>query len=59
MRFVDVILKVRTVLTFELRGLSQSETTEFNYDQSESNTQIWVAQLEVNKKCYEFSQTVL
>ena len=34
--------KVRTLSTFEL---SQTESAEFNYDQSESTTQIWVAQL--------------
>ena len=55
-RFVYATLKVKTLLTFEL---SQSESSEFNYNQSESTTQIWVAQLEVDKKCHEFSQTVI
>jgi hypothetical protein len=51
------LFKVRTLLTFEI---SQSESTEFNYDQSEPTiNQILLAQLGVDKQCYEFSKATV
>jgi hypothetical protein len=44
------------LLIFEL---SQSESNEFNCDQSESTTQTWVAQLGVDKRFSEFLKIVL
>ena len=48
------ILKVKVKRSLIFKSRQSESLIKFSLDQSESTTQIWVGQLEVDNKCPEF-----